>query len=173
MRTRPIEITDELVARHLAKVDRSAGAQACWPFAGKTQNGGYGVQHVGGRPGGTIYAHRLAFVIATGIDPVGLAVCHRCDNPPCCNPAHLFMGSIADNVKDMVAKGRWRTGPASVQKRRLGSAKPNAKLNEAMARDIRRETSRGASRAALARKHGVDAKVISCIARGLAWKHVA
>lgn len=56
-------------------------------------------------------AHRAAWVEASGPIPLGILVCHRCDNPPCCNPAHLFLGTQSDNIKDGYAKGRikvWR-----------------------------------------------------------------
>ena len=70
---------------------------------GTTINGGYGHISVGGWP---VLTHRFAYEQANGPIPGGMSVCHRCDNPPCCNPAHLFLGTHSDNMRDMVAKGR-------------------------------------------------------------------
>lgn len=71
---------------------------------------GYGIFNAGtGRANRrTVYAHRFAWEITNGPIPVGLLACHHCDNPPCCNPAHLFLGTHADNNADMNAKGRAR-----------------------------------------------------------------
>lgn len=89
-----------LVERFWAKVDQSGGAEACWPWMGGRHKFGYGnVEH-------DVRAHRLAWELANGPIPAGLHVLHRCDNPPCCNARHLFIGTDADNVADMRAKGR-------------------------------------------------------------------
>lgn len=88
------------------KVDRSGGPDACWPWTGTLVSGkGYGGSHQ--TDGGPRYAHRRALELTIG-RPLTRSefACHHCDNPPCCNPAHLFLGSALDNARDRDAKGR-------------------------------------------------------------------
>lgn len=98
-----------------SKVDRSGGPNACWPWTGKKTRTGYGAltTPIGGRSGST---HRSAYILTHGHPPAGLVVCHRCDNRPCCNPAHLFAGTQRDNLLDMVAKGRTNHSPEYIEK---------------------------------------------------------
>jgi hypothetical protein len=85
-------------------VDRRS-ADACWHWTGRKTTRGYGqIQGEGSWTG----AHRRAYSLTKGEIPDGHYVCHTCDNPPCCNPAHLFIGTPQDNVDDMIAKGRAR-----------------------------------------------------------------
>lgn len=88
--------------RFWEKVDRLAGPDGCWLFTGATTHG-YGRLSVPGTSGET--ASRLAYRLTFG-DPGALGVLHHCDNPPCCNPTHLFLGTALDNMQDMIAKGR-------------------------------------------------------------------
>ncbi len=92
-----------------SQVDRSV-PDDCWPWAGKRDRHNYGYFYVKSDKK-TMGAHRWAWKFAVGAIPEGMFVCHRCDNPPCCNPAHLFVGSHKANTADMLAKGRQSRGP--------------------------------------------------------------
>jgi len=100
-----VTLSDRLWAR----VVRGA-PDACWEWQGATDKDGYGRIGRGGRGAPNNPAHRVAFEISRGPIPYGLLVCHHCDNPPCCNPAHLFLGTHQDNQADKVAKGRQARG---------------------------------------------------------------
>lgn len=104
-----------LLTRFWAKVDRSAGPDGCWPWTGSSKPGGYGRIRLTGAARGMRRATHLSIEIETGLPfPKGKLACHHCDNPSCVNPAHLFLGSHADNVADKEAKGRG-AGPTRFQ----------------------------------------------------------
>lgn len=109
------ELTERDTIRFWSKVDKSGD---CWSWMRYRNAGGYGRFSICGKPRN---AARISYILAFGEIPHGLYVCHRCDNPACVNPAHLFAGSINDNTKDMVAKGR----------QARGERHPSAKLTEA------------------------------------------
>lgn len=78
----------------------------CWEWQGARQRMGHGVIGRGRRGEGTVLVHRLSWEVHNGPVPVGMCVCHHCDNPPCVNPDHLFVGTRNDNNQDMMRKGR-------------------------------------------------------------------
>lgn len=101
-----------LKERLYARLDTSGGPDACWEWMGyrrpqRTSRLGYARMGIGRNQ--TDYVHRVSYVVHHGPIPDGMFVCHRCDNPPCGNPNHLFLGTQTDNMRDMLGKnrGRW------------------------------------------------------------------
>lgn len=162
-RARPIE------ERFAAKVPNLDSTE-CWPWAGYRTRGGYGAIHVGSRSNGTralVYAHRLAYGFATGPIPAGMCVLHTCDNPPCVNPAHLRLGTKADNTADMVAKGRHRYVP------HRGEDHPQARLTAPTVRAIRASYAAGGrTLQSLADEYGISLTHSSAIVRRKVWAHL-
>jgi hypothetical protein len=156
--------TIPLIDRFWSRVDKSGD---CWVWTAATTNGGYGVIRDTGRNGKIIRAHRLSWELHNGPIPAGIEVCHRCDNPPCVNPAHLFLGTHQDNVTDTVNKGRASGGGPR------GSLHHQAKLTEAQVLDIRAVYAAGAaSQRQLARKYNVDRGTIQHIVKRMVWTHI-
>lgn len=139
-----------LIAHHHT-VDEESG---CWNFAGAINSSGYGSVGIGGK---TISAHRLAYEAANGPIQGAWSVCHHCDNRACVNPAHLFLGTTADNMKDRDQKGRGRKWH-SVESR---------KLTPEQVREIRGRTD---STSALAARFGVSSQTVWAIQVGRKWR---
>lgn len=92
--------------RFYIKIKLPSDLKDCWEWTGTKQRG-YGIFYIKCKP---IIATRISYFVFTGTDPGDLQVCHTCDNPCCVNPNHLFLGTISDNMKDKVKKGRGATG---------------------------------------------------------------
>lgn len=149
--------------RFWSKVDRSGGRDACWEWRACKNKSGYGRFGVASK---VVLAHRAAYELMHAQSPGSLFVCHRCDNPACVNPTHLFIGTQADNVRDMRAKGRWKPLPPRDNK---GERHGMSKLS---AGDVSAIRASSASCYAEARRLGISPSAVSAIRRGERWSHV-
>ena len=162
LRVLPVPVAD----RFWPKVQIGAPDE-CWPWmAACVRPGSYGV--IGTNRAGTFLAHRVAWALTNGPVPAGLCVLHRCDNRPCCNPAHLWLGTYADNNADMAQKGRHaaRVRPGwGVRGERHGMAI----LTDATVREIRTGTHSTAEYVAAL---GVSRTCINDARRRKTWRHL-
>jgi HNH endonuclease len=155
-RTNTEDVLAKLPDRIVAKIDKR-GPDDCWTWVGAHHEFGYGMANMSGK---AVYVHRLAWEEVNGPIPPGLCVLHRCDNPPCCNPAHLFLGTLQDNAADMAQKGRARRG------------RGNAKLTAVQVQSIRSGDAGGADRRQVARELGVSETTIWGAVTGKTWRHL-
>lgn len=135
----------------------SEGLPGCWEYPGPRDRDGYAFYKENGNPS---RAHQVSYRLANGAPSAGLVVCHSCDNPPCCNPAHLFAGTQKQNCEDARAKDRHSRGE------RNGLSKLTADQVRAIRHDQRRQI-------AIAADYGVRQATISNIKRRRLWGHVA
>jgi hypothetical protein len=122
---------------------------------------GYGKIGARSHVGGDLKAHRLSWELHFGPIEDGLCVCHRCDNPPCVRPDHLFLGTRADNNADREEKGRGSS--------KSGSCNPRARLTVEVVAEVRKLRSEGCSQTRIASHVGFPQPSISKILRGVGW----
>ncbi len=134
----------------------------CWEWTGGVDGCGYG--QLRGNNVKLVKAHRFSYILANGEIPKGMCVLHTCDNPPCCNPDHLFLGTHADNSQDKVNKGR--------QSKLKGERAGRAKLTDKNVREIRSLIAKGWVYTRIARRFGVGKSTIGYIGTGETWTHV-
>lgn len=172
-----------VIAEFWANVDRSGGPDACWPWTAGRTSRGYGRAWYTGK---TRQAHRLAWLFSGFPLSVDEMLRHQvCDNPPCCNPAHLAPGTHLDNMRDMREHGRAahrggialgdRNGSLThPESRPRGTSQRRAKLTDEAVRELRRLfASGGHTTYALAKAYGVSQSTVAQIVRGVKWRHVA
>lgn len=147
-------------AEFYARVDQTGGRESCWPWKFGNDGAGYGRVKLRGI---AFRTHRVAFFLGHGVDAKDKMVCHRCDNPRCCNPGHLFLGDHDLNMADMVAKGRARGGSPK------GELAHNAKLTAEDMEKVKAMIAGGSTNKAIGRVFGVTHQAISRIRRGKAW----
>jgi hypothetical protein len=158
-------LTDRSTVTFRARVELPDDEAGCWMWRGYRDPDGYG--HFTDRSRAPlkhkVSAHRYAWELFHGTEPGAMNVCHSCDRPECVNPAHLFLGTAAENQHDKVRKQRQARGQTSGR----------AKLTDDHVRAIRAAIAAGESCGALAAKYGVTHAAIWWIKRGDHWKHVA
>lgn len=156
-----------LAERFWKKVDTSGGDGACWPWiAGTDGKRGYGRIGTGSRTdksARSTQAQRVAWTLMFGPIDDDICVCRHCDNPPCCNPKHLFLGNRAANLADMTAKGR----------RVRGETNGCAKLTSDQVREILVLSAKSSlTSAAIGARYGVGGRAVRKIALGQRWAHI-
>lgn len=157
------------LARFWSRVDKSSG---CWLWTGAVGSHGYGQIQAGARSRSghrtPTLTHRLSWEIANGPIQKGLFVLHRCDTRRCVNPEHLFLGTNADNMRDMNEKGRDYRGPTVT-----GAMGRSFKLKPPSVLEIRRRISAGETQRSIAHNFGVSQSMVYRIGKGLVWRDLA
>lgn len=150
-----MELTDKLINRFWQKVDKSAGPNQCWTWLACCDRKGYGIfdNHK---------AHRISWEIINGPIPEGMFVCHHCDNPPCVNVRHLFIGNNFDNMQDRKAKGRYA----------VAELHPRTHLTNENVREIRERCSNGEAQRAVAKRFNISQRSVGRIVHYQFWKSV-
>jgi hypothetical protein len=160
--TRAKAPVEERFWRYVEKRD-----EGCWPWVGGGRNDkGYGTLGGGGKGGKTVLAHRLSYEIHKGPIPPGLVVMHSCDNPGCVNPAHLKVGTTAENIKEAYDKGRKVCQPPHKQ----GEAHGAATITEQTVREIRSE--QGKTIRQIARERGLSESLVARVRHRKTWRHI-
>ena len=182
------------VTRFWSKVNKSSNQGpdgTCWQWIGGLRDidSPYGCFSI---CNSSFMSHRVSYFLTFGIDPVGWHVLHRCDNPPCVNPEHLWLGTDADNARDMCTKGRQATGDRSSarlhpdkhargdksgarrhpERLRRGQSHPRSRFTNAEVISIRRRFKQGVRQSEMAREYNVDFGAIRAIVRYQTWKHL-
>lgn len=153
----------------LAKIDITPGVEdACWIMRGSINSSGYPATRWNGKTRG---GHRIAWLANYGPIPRGLFVCHRCDVKRCCNPNHLFLGTVKENVQDHIAKGGRMGAPKGAN---VGMSNGKAKLTVKDVEAIRRAYSLGETAYAIAKRYSrVHEPAIYKIIHGITWSKVS
>lgn len=154
------------LAERFAKYVQYGSPSECWPWTGTTEKfrGGYRLGRITDEQGRTKRTHRVAWELAYGPIPAQMYICHKCDNPICVNPSHLFLGTRSTNALDMHAKGR--NVPIRIYR---GTEHGRAKLSEVDVLAIRRSQ---ASYSAIATRYGVTSGHVHRIKARKLWRHL-
>jgi hypothetical protein len=155
--TSHLEITDCSQQAFWSRVEKREPTE-CWLWRGTTTEG-YGRFYFNNR---AFVAHRISYQIAYGDIAPGLLVCHKCDNRPCVNPYHLFVGSPRQNSMDMVSKNR----------QTWGERNPSAKLTTEQVLEIRNLNKDTINKSAVARQYGISRKMLRNILSHVNWRHL-
>lgn len=135
------------------------GLDDCWNWSKGKSDKGYGRYTKAKRNGMPSGSHQVAWILTNGSIPLGLYVCHSCDNPSCCNPKHLFLGTAKDNAQDKVKKGRQPKGEQI----------PSHKLTEDQVRSILKSND---SAITLSQYYNVSVVLIHLIKKHKSWSHL-
>jgi DNA-binding transcriptional regulator YiaG len=153
-----------LEQRFWAKVNKTDSADECWEWTASKDAKGYGYFYKEGR-GGMARAHRISYELNLGPIPAGLLVCHKCDNPGCINPNHLFLGTDKDNSDDKMKKGRFK----KVYQR--GEKNGQSKLTGDQVKEIRARLAAGEAQPLIAAEYGIAQSTVSKLNRAARWGH--